>query len=196
MRRALLIPAALLASLAVAAPAGAADQTVRVPDFFFTPRQVSIDPGDAVTWSFQHDTEHTTTSTPGQGERWNSRLKGNGESFVHTFDKPGKFQYICQPHPFMKGTVTVGKDAVAKSFTKLRVKGSARGVKATITLKEAAKVTLSVKGPKRKKVTKRLKAGKRSISLGKLSAGSYKVTVVAQDEFDKKTTKRATANVG
>jgi hypothetical protein len=96
----------------------------------------------------------------------------------------------------MKGTVTVGKDAVAKSFTSAKVKGSARAIKLTVTLKEAAKVTLSAKGPKNKSVSKRLKAGKRTLTVKKLKAGSYKTTVTAQDDFDKKTTKKAKATVG
>ncbi len=79
----------------------------------------------------------------------------------------------------MKGSVTVGKDPVAKSFTKASIKGSSARVKATVTLKEDAKVTLSVKGLKKKSVTKSLKKGKRSVSVGKLKAGSYKATVVA-----------------
>ena len=64
-----------------------------------------------------------------------------------------------------------------------------------MTLKEDAKVTLSVKGPKKAKVSKSLKAGKRTLTLKRLKAGSYQATVVAQDNFDKKTTKKAKATV-
>ena len=95
----------------------------------------------------------------------------------------------------MKGTITVGKDTAAKSFTSVKVKGAAHAIKLTVTLKEDAKVTLSVKGPKSKKVSKSLKAGKRTLTIKRLKAGSYKATVVAQDNFDKKTTKKAKATV-
>ena len=78
----------------------------------------------------------------------------------------------------MKGTVTVGKDAVAKSFTSVKVKGASRTIKLTVTLKEDAKVTLSVKGPKTESVSKSLKAGKRTLTIKRLKAGSYKATVI------------------
>ncbi|HEU0024235.1 MAG TPA: plastocyanin/azurin family copper-binding protein [Thermoleophilaceae bacterium] len=197
MRTARLIPLALLSLLLCAPAVLAADHAVSAPDFDFAPRNLTIEPGDTVTWNFEGPTEHTSSSNPGQVEKWESGLKAAGTSFSHTFTKPGKFQYFCQPHAdFMKGTVTVGSDSVAKSFTKVKLKGSARSIKATVTLKEAAKVTFSVKGPKRKKVTKRLKKGKRSLTIRKLSKGSYKTKVVAQDDFDKKTTKKGKTSVG
>ena len=45
-------------------------------------------------------------------------------------------------------------------------------------------------------MTKSLKAGKRTLTIKRLKAGSYKATVIAQDAFDKKTTKKAKATVG
>ena len=124
--------------------------------------------------------------------KFESGLLNADKSFSFTFTKPGKFTFHCQPHPFMKGSVTVGKDTVAKSFTKASIKGSKKAVTAKVTLKEDAKVTLAVKGPKRKSVTKSLKKGKRSVSVGNLKAGSYKATVTAVDAFKVKTTKKAT----
>ena len=44
-------------------------------------------------------------------------------------------------------------------------------------------------------MSKRLKAGKRTLTVKRLKAGSYRATVTAQDAFDKKTTKKATATV-
>ena len=153
--------------------------------------------GDTVTWNFKGPSEHTATSNPGQPEKFDSGLKGTGGTFAHTFTKPGKYQYFCRPHEdFMKGTITVGTDAVAKSFKGAKFTGGATSVKVTVTLKEAAKLTLSVKGPKKKSVSKSFKAGKRSLTVKRLKAGSYSATVTAQDAFDKKTTKKAKATVG
>jgi plastocyanin len=196
MKSARLLPLVLISSLMLAVPASAEDASISVPDFKFAPKSSTIDVGDTVTWNFKGPTDHTATSDRGQAVKFDSGLLNADKSFSFTFTKPGKFTFHCQPHPFMKGSVTVGKDTVAKSFTKAAVKGSTRGVKATVTLKEDAKVTLSVKGPKRKSVTKSLKKGKRSVSLGKLKAGSYKATVVAVDAFKVKTTKKATVAVG
>ena len=191
-----LIPPVLIALFVLVAPAGAVDQSVSAPDYEFTPKSVSVDVGDTVTWNFKGPSEHTSTGNSGQAEKWDSPLEGAGGSFAHRFTKPGKYQYFCRPHAeFMKGTVTVGKDAAAKSFTSVKVKGASRTIKLTVTLKEDAKVTLSVKGPKTGKVTKSLKAGKRTLTIKRLKAGSYTATVVAQDNFDKKTTKKAKATV-
>ena len=197
MRIARLLPLALLAVAALATPALAVDKSIAVPDYRFSPKSESVDVGDTVTRNFTGDQVHTAESYPGQPDRFDSGAKSKGNTFTHTFTKPGKYQYFCAPHEeFMKGTLTVGKDAVAKSFTSAKVKGFARAIKLTVTLKEDAKVTLSAKGPKNKSVSKRLKAGKRTLTLKKLGAGSYKTTVTAQDDFDKKTTKKAKATVG
>jgi plastocyanin len=196
MRPHSLLPLTLLAAIGAAAPASAADQSVRVPDFEFSPRLVEIDPGDSVTWNFAGPAGHTSTSSSGQAERWSSGLKQTGQSFRRQFRKPGRWQYFCQPHPFMKGVVQVGTDEVATSFTRLAVRGAGGAVKVTLTLRETAKVTVAVRGPKRKRVVKRLKKGRRSVSVKGLSAGGYRVTVVAKDDFDKTTTKRASTRVG
>lgn len=187
---------ALLGVLLVAAPAGAEDASVSVPDFEFAPTRVQVDPGDTVTWNFVGPTDHTATSARGESERWDSGFVQAGQTYERTFENPGRWSYYCRPHPFMKGSVTVGEDDFAKSFKGAKVAGANGSLKVSLRLLEDAKVTVSVKGPKRKKVTKSLDAGKRSVKVGRLREGSYKVTVVAQDAFDVKTTKRAKTAVG
>jgi plastocyanin len=196
MRLHLLLPLTLLTTIGLAAPASGADRSVRVPDFEFTPRLVEIEPGDSVTWNFAGPTGHTSTSSSGQSDRWSSGLKQTGESFTRAFRRPGRWQYFCEPHPFMKGVVQVGTDEVAKSITRVAVTGSRRGVKVAFRLREAARVTLVVRGPTRKRVVKRLKTGRRSISVRGLSAGEYRATVLAKDDFDKTTTRRGSTTVG
>ena len=193
MRTTRLLLPALLLLLALAAPALAEDKTVDAPDYEFAPKNTSISVGDTVTWNFTGPSEHTATSNPGQPAKFDSGLKAKGTTYAFTFEKAGKYQYFCRPHEdFMKGTITVGSDAAAKSFTKAAITGGSGKVKVALTLKEDAKVTLAVKGPKKKSVSKRLKAGKRSLTVKGLKAGSYKATVTAQDAFDKKTTKKST----
>ena len=113
MRTTRLLLPALLTLLALAAPAIAEDTSVDAPDYEFTPKSASIAVGDTATWNFMGPSEHTATSNPGQPEKFDSGLKGAGGTFAHTFTKPGKYQYFCRPHEdFMKGTITVGTDAV------------------------------------------------------------------------------------
>jgi plastocyanin len=196
MRPHLVIPLTLLTAIGATAPSWAANQSVRVPDFEFAPRQVRIDPGDSVTWNFVGPTGHTSTSSSGQSDRWRSGLKQTGQSFTRVFRRPGRWQYFCEPHPFMKGVVQVGTDDVAKSITGLAVTGSRRAVKVAFRLREPAKVTVTVRGATRKRVVKRLKTGRRTISVRGLSAGEYRAIVSAKDDFDKTTTRRGSTTVG
>jgi hypothetical protein len=40
-------------------------------------------------------------------ELFASALFDQGESWTAKFDKPGRFAYICDPHPFMKAVIIV-----------------------------------------------------------------------------------------
>ena len=48
--------------------------------------------------------QHSATANDGS---FDTGLLGKGKSGSHTFDESGTFQYVCKPHPFMKGTITV-----------------------------------------------------------------------------------------
>jgi len=178
-------------ALSLAAPAMAADYPVEVTDFEFGPAERTISVGDTVIWSFI-DEGHTTTSTRGQADRWNSgpALSPVGTTFQKTFNTPGRFGYICIPHAgFMKGTVVVGEDAYEKTVKKF--KGTRRGndVKIIYELNEAATVTYKLKGPSRRTVKRgRVSAGKHSFRLKNLKRGDYKGTLTLVDDFDKKAT--------
>jgi plastocyanin len=185
----LLIPLVLLTPFALASPAAAVDQTVDVTsNFTFAPDVVNIDVGDTVTWSFSGG-GHTTTSDSGQPESWNSGPEVNavGTTYPYTFNNPGRFSYYCIPHQsFMKGAVVVGTDEFRKSQASF--KKTLRGSKVTFSFRlvEAAKVVASIKGPNKKKATrKRLKPGRYSIALRGLKEGRYKGNVTFTDDFDK-----------
>jgi plastocyanin len=82
----------------------AASQSVRIVDFSFSPRTVSVNVGDTVTWTNRGDEGHTATASGGS---FDTGALSSGQSGSHTFTKAGSFSYICKPHPFMKGTVQV-----------------------------------------------------------------------------------------
>lgn len=92
------------------APAGrpkaraAASATVTIRDFEFAAASVTIDVGDTVTWSNEGPTPHSATAEDGS---FDTGIYGKGQSRSHSFGAAGTFSYICTPHPFMKGTVTV-----------------------------------------------------------------------------------------
>jgi plastocyanin len=81
--------------------------------FAFMPMQLTVPVGTTVQWVNDDDIFHTVTSTAKLEPRKPSGLFGHsllrkGQTFEHTFKRPGTFHYYCQPHAdFMFGTVTV-----------------------------------------------------------------------------------------
>jgi len=85
--------------------AQAAEHTVAIRDNFFSPKNLTIPPGDTVKWVHQGAGTHTTTSSSGL---WNSGLMQHGDDFSVTFSNLGNFPYICQVHgASMSGKITV-----------------------------------------------------------------------------------------
>ena len=82
----------------------AASTTVTIKDFDFAPAAVTVNVGDTVTWTNAGPSPHSATANDGS---FDTGVYGEGGSRSHTFDQAGTFSYICTPHPFMKGTVTV-----------------------------------------------------------------------------------------
>ena len=188
-KRLILVPLTAIAALCVASPSLAAESTIGVANYDFSPGNETIAVGDTVTWSF-NEGQHSTTSLPGQPDSWDSDTKDTGATFQKTFTKPGRYQYLCTPHEsFMRGVLVVGQDTVKKTAGK--VSAAVSGTKVTIgfRLNEAASATLKLKGAAKRTVTrKRLKTGQQSIVVKKLKAGSYTGTLTLADDFDKKTT--------
>ncbi len=78
----------------------------------FLPSIVTIDLGGTVTWENPDAAAHTTTSFKGSisgviGLEWDSGLMLSGESFSHTFDTDGTYDYFCMVHPWMVGQIVV-----------------------------------------------------------------------------------------
>lgn len=90
-----------LATVALAGTALAADQDVAISGFTFSPRTVTVNVGDTVTWTNSDAQAHTATS----GSAWNTGDIAGGESASITFQTAGTFDYICAIHPTMTGTV-------------------------------------------------------------------------------------------
>jgi plastocyanin len=88
---------------APAAEGGSAE--VSMKDIKFNPSEVTVKAGDTVTWTNDDGVGHDVT-----GDSFKSGDPGaleNGDTFEHTFDKAGSFDYVCTVHPGMKGTVKV-----------------------------------------------------------------------------------------
>jgi LPXTG-motif cell wall-anchored protein len=82
----------------------AANGSVTISDFQFTPAQITIDQGDTVTWTNDGPTAHSATAPGGS---FDTGIFQAGQSRSHTFSEAGTFSYICTPHPNMHGTIVV-----------------------------------------------------------------------------------------
>jgi plastocyanin len=116
MRRRGVLAVAALVALAAAPAAHAQGGTVQAVDGTaangyknqWSPPSVTVKPGDAVTWSFAgsqayHNVQSTTPN-------WSYR---NGDPAIapppasYTFSTPGTYEFVCQIHSEMKGSVVV-----------------------------------------------------------------------------------------
>src|SRR4030095_14151839 len=80
------------------------------PGLFFNPKDVDIDVGYTVVWTWKGNTHSVTEGTPGNPTGFDSGVLNTGATFQITFTDPGTVDYYCDPHGLccgMVGTVTV-----------------------------------------------------------------------------------------
>ncbi len=116
----LALGAVLLVLALVAIPFGGADSSgsqpsagdgratngVAIVNFKFRPQEVTIQAGTKVTWTNEDSAPHTATAEGGKFA-FDTGTLDRGEAKSVTLAKPGTYEYICDIHPFMTGTVTV-----------------------------------------------------------------------------------------
>ncbi len=90
-----------------ATEAGTEDETaatVSVVDFAFEPAEMTVSPGETITWTNEGGgVNHTVTFNDGP----DSGTLAMGQAFTVDFDEPGAYTYFCRFHGQMQGTVTV-----------------------------------------------------------------------------------------
>jgi amicyanin len=105
------IPAILIA-ISIGAPvraqekaaAAAQPPTVHIDNFTFTPAEITIAPGTAITWVNGDDIPHTVVAS---NKAFRSKVMDTEQQFSFTFTEPGMYEYFCSLHPHMKGKVIV-----------------------------------------------------------------------------------------
>jgi hypothetical protein len=106
----------------------------------FSPRNVTINVGDSVTWNNDNQGFHNVAA---DDDSFRSGPASEQWSFTHTFTTPGVFGFHCEPHQAagMTGTVTVqgdggggGDNPGTIRFTQTGYTVSEAGPKATITV--------------------------------------------------------------
>jgi plastocyanin len=78
---------------------------VKIINFAFMPKTITIAKGTKVKWTNGGSVNHTTTSNKGL---WDSGALAPGATFAHVFRRAGTFKYHCTIHPtLMHGTIVV-----------------------------------------------------------------------------------------
>jgi plastocyanin len=104
-RRALLaVMLIVLAAIASSTPSLAADVTISITNFAFTPAETTVPVGTKVVFKNEDDTIHSVVADDGS---FHSDGLDTNDEYSFTFTKAGIFPYHCGLHPFMMGKITV-----------------------------------------------------------------------------------------
>jgi plastocyanin len=94
---------AIPATIAISAPAPA-PVAVKIANFTFGPKLLTVKVGQTVTWTNDDDIPHTVVATD---KSFRSKVLDTGQSFSFTFTRPGAVAYFCSLHPMMTGKIMV-----------------------------------------------------------------------------------------
>ena len=95
---------AVCAQIAHAANPAKEGAKVSIANFAFAPAEITIAPGESVTWTNDDGAPH--------GLEFNDGAPGTDlllpkASFSRRFDQPGTYDYNCSVHPYMTGRIIV-----------------------------------------------------------------------------------------
>jgi plastocyanin len=94
----------LNSQLSTPAAASAAKQQVKIDNFSFMPKTLTVPVGTTVTWTNHDDVPHTVVSTK---KVFASPALDTDQQFSYRFTARGTYPYYCSVHPVMTGTVVV-----------------------------------------------------------------------------------------
>ena len=81
-----------------------AGSQVTVDNFSFAPTTTIVAVGTTVTWTNHDDIPHNVVSPD---QKFKSPVLDTDQTFTHTFDAAGTYEYDCSIHPRMTGKVVV-----------------------------------------------------------------------------------------
>ena len=80
-------------------------------ELVFSPKSVTVQPGDTVKWIWDGSSHDVKSGSPGQQtDLFGTQIQQSGATYSHKFTTPGNFPYFCSPHGAccgMVGTITV-----------------------------------------------------------------------------------------
>jgi plastocyanin len=136
MKRILLLPLALVATLVVAAAGGAATKathTVQVTGEGFTPKALTVTVGDSVTWHNADNVNHQVVANNGT---FASPVLKPGDTYTQTFNSSGRTGYHDSLATKHTGLVTVtapAADVTLSAATQTIVYGGSTRLSGTVT---------------------------------------------------------------
>lgn len=82
---------------------------VAIVNYAYGPRDVRVSVGETVTWVNMDHVMHTVSfgAHGDHDETLDSGPMNHMDVWSATFDEPGTYEYHCEPHPYMTGTVVV-----------------------------------------------------------------------------------------
>lgn len=78
---------------------------IEIKNYVFSPSSLTIKIGDTITWTNNDGVSHTITSD--SGSELDSQTISDGQTYSHTFNSAGTFNYHCSIHTGMKGRIIV-----------------------------------------------------------------------------------------
>ncbi len=81
---------------------------VNIVNYAFAPSTLTVKVGTTVTWKNYDQFAHEVISATGDpGQPFDLGQQATGATVSHTFTAPGTYQYYCNIHNYMKGTIVV-----------------------------------------------------------------------------------------
>lgn len=71
--------------------------TVELKDIQFQPQGIKVKPGTTVTWVNKDSIAHNVRQV--ESVFLSQDAMEEGDTFTFTFDKPGRYRYVCTYHP-------------------------------------------------------------------------------------------------
>jgi amicyanin len=77
---------------------------VQIDNFTFSPAEITIAPGTALTWINRDDIPHAVAAAT---KSFRSKAMETDQTYSFTFTTSGVYDYFCSLHPQMRGKVIV-----------------------------------------------------------------------------------------
>lgn len=85
-------------------PPPSGQNAVAIQNFAFNPSALTVKAGTTVTWTNEDSVAHDVISDSGA---FSSDSLSTGQTFSHTFDAAGTYEYHCGIHPSMRAKIIV-----------------------------------------------------------------------------------------